>query len=125
MSVTTSGPFTPVVRRITPSGDVNRGESVAGVRHPFTHVLVVSPRVGGGEAGGDGGATEALAGVAPEEPATITGVSGVVGCATLGPLRHAAADAATTTAATTTGNRCIRGERVRRTAFARITEDRC
>ncbi len=31
MSVITSGPFTPVVRRITPSGDVYFGEVFAGV----------------------------------------------------------------------------------------------
>jgi hypothetical protein len=84
MSVTTSGPFTPVVRRITPSGDVKRGEPAAGVLHPLTQLPVVSPRVGGGEAGGLGRATAVVA-VAPVEPGTITGVSGVVGCATFGP----------------------------------------
>jgi hypothetical protein len=60
MSVTTSGPETPVVRRMTPSGDVNFGESFRGVTHPFTQALVVSPRLDGGDAGGGGGATEVV-----------------------------------------------------------------
>ena len=36
---------------------MNLGESVAGVTHPFTHVGVAVPRVGGGDAGGLGGET--------------------------------------------------------------------
>jgi hypothetical protein len=33
------------------------GELFEGLTHPFTHVLVVWPRLGGGDAGGEGGAT--------------------------------------------------------------------
>jgi hypothetical protein len=57
MSVMTSGPRTPVARRITPIGDVNFGEFFAGLTHPFTHVLVDGPRLGGGDGGGEGGGT--------------------------------------------------------------------
>jgi hypothetical protein len=57
MSTTTSGPVTPVVRRMMPSGCRYRAESDGGVFHPSTHVLVAGPRVGNGVAGGLGGCT--------------------------------------------------------------------
>src|SRR4030042_764545 len=43
MSVTTSGPFTPVVLRMMPRGCVNSDEPSAGVTQPCTHVLVAGP----------------------------------------------------------------------------------
>jgi len=46
-----------VVRRITPIGEVYFGDVFFGVIQPFTHVLVVWPRRGGGDAGGGGGST--------------------------------------------------------------------
>src|SRR5581483_8243175 len=55
MSVTTSGPWTPVVRRMIPSGWVNRGDPAGGVTQPCTHDEVAGPIVGGGDAGGGGG----------------------------------------------------------------------
>jgi hypothetical protein len=77
MSVTTSGPETPVVRRMTPSGDVNFGESFMGVTHPFTQVFVGSPRLGGGDAGAGGGAIGVVcwlgAWVGRIEPAEVIG----------------------------------------------------
>src|SRR5581483_9890244 len=57
MSVTTSGPCTPVVRRMIPSGCVNRADPEGGVTHPWTHEDVAGPAVGGGDAGGGGGGT--------------------------------------------------------------------
>ncbi|MGZ4152189.1 MAG: hypothetical protein ACXVP3_07075, partial [Actinomycetota bacterium] len=86
MSVTTSGPFTPVVRRITPSGEVNFGESFAGVTQPLTQALVVSPLRGGGDAGGEGGGTGDVVTTADAESlGRMTGVEALVGCSTLPP----------------------------------------
>jgi hypothetical protein len=73
MSVITSGSRMPVVRRITPSGEVYFGEVLAGRTQPFTHVVVVPPLRGGGDAGLGGGVTtvgdgEALAAATTGEP---------------------------------------------------------
>jgi hypothetical protein len=59
MSTTVSGPFTPVVRRMIPSGSVNADVPTAGVCHPSTQLAVAGPFVGGGTAGVAGGVTEA------------------------------------------------------------------
>jgi hypothetical protein len=118
MSVITSGPLAPVVRRITPSGDVYFGEVFAGVIHPFTHVVVVSPRRGGGDAGGDGGTTGVVETLG-EEAGEMTAEPGVVGFATSAPPSHAASVSAA--AATTAGaNLPIRLKGLRRTGPARI-----
>jgi hypothetical protein len=60
MSTTTSGPFTPVVRRTIPSGSVNGGVPAAGVSHPFSHVPDGDPLVLGGIVGRAGGVGDAL-----------------------------------------------------------------
>jgi phospholipase C len=113
MSVITSGPRTPVVWRITPSGDEYFGEVLGGVIHPFTHVLVVSPRRGGTNSGGEGGATgvgEALG----DDVGAMTRDGVVVGLATSVPPSHAASSraVATTTEAAATNLRieldCLR-----------------
>ncbi|MGZ5298796.1 MAG: hypothetical protein ACXWDU_03890 [Actinomycetota bacterium] len=58
--MTTRGPFTPVVRRMMPSGSVNGGVPAAGVAHPFSHFPDGGPLVAGGRAGIAGGVGEAL-----------------------------------------------------------------
>jgi hypothetical protein len=125
MSVTTSGPFTPVVRRITPSGEVNFGEPSAGETQPFTHVVLVSPRRGGGEAGGDGGSTgAALVDVVAMAVGVIAGGAGVVGFATLAPPSHPVATRVATASESGTTNLGIRVEGMWRTGAARIPPDR-
>ncbi|MGZ4108226.1 MAG: phospholipase C [Actinomycetota bacterium] len=117
MSVTTSGPFTPVVRRITPSGEVNFGESFAGVTQPLTQALVVSPLRGGGDAGGEGGGTGDVVTTADAESlGRMTGVEALVGCSTLPPpLPQADVNAAAARMAAAIGNRRGREEGLRRT----------
>jgi hypothetical protein len=77
MSTTTNGPFTPVVRRMIPSGSVNLGVSAPGVVHPSTHSEKTAPIVGGGLAGVAGGVGDAIgdAGVtgADDEAAALAG----------------------------------------------------
>ena len=58
MSTTTSGPFTPVVRRMMPSGSVNRGVFAGGVIQPLTQVAEATPEVDGGVSGTAGGVGE-------------------------------------------------------------------
>jgi hypothetical protein len=87
MSVTTSGPRTPVVRRMIPSGEENTGETRRGVTHPFTHVFRASPRRGGGDAGRDGGAT--VVDPRADSVGRITAEAGLVGCASPAPGPHA------------------------------------
>ncbi len=72
MSTTTSGPFTPVVRRITPRGSVDLGVPAGGVTHPSTHSAEATPLVGGGLAGVAGGVGDAV------------GDAGVIGAETVG-----------------------------------------
>jgi hypothetical protein len=60
MSTTTSGPFTPVVRRTIPSGSVNLGAPAGGVVHPSTQSADAAPLVGGGLAGVAGGVGDAV-----------------------------------------------------------------
>lgn len=57
MSVTTSGPSTPVVRRTMAIGWWWSGVPSGGVRQPFAQVGCGGPAVGGGEKGGEGGST--------------------------------------------------------------------
>src|SRR5436190_15085269 len=60
MSTTTRGPSTPVVRRMMPSGSVNRGLLAGGVIHPFVQVAVFGPLVGRGVSGVAGGVGEVV-----------------------------------------------------------------
>jgi hypothetical protein len=83
MSVTSRGPRTPVVRLITPSGEVNLGDPAGGVTQPFTQLRVAAPRVGGGEAGGFGGATSVGEAV-PDPVGAMTAGEDVGGCSTSG-----------------------------------------
>lgn len=93
------------------------GEVLAGVIHPFTHVVVVSPRRGGGDAGGDGGSTGVVETLG-EEAGEMTAELGVVGFATSAPPSHAASVSA---AASTAGaNLPIGLKGLRRTGPARI-----
>jgi phospholipase C len=106
---------------MTPSGEVNFGEPVVGVTQPFTQVLVVSPRRGGGDTGGDGGGTGVVVATAVDASlGRITGVEALVGCATFAsPLPHADTNAVAPRTAATAGNLRIRvggrGEGLRRT----------
>src|SRR4249919_392250 len=70
MSTTTSGPRTPVVRRMIPSGSVNCGVPGNGVAHPWSHVPVGGPLVAGDTMGSAGGVGES---------AGDPGVSGAIG----------------------------------------------
>jgi hypothetical protein len=47
MSTTSNGAFSPVERRMMPSGSVASGESAGGVVHPFTQVAEGAPCVCG------------------------------------------------------------------------------
>src|SRR5580765_990243 len=63
MSTTSSGPATPVAFRITASGVSHKADPFEGVDQPPSHVALVDPTVGGGEAGGAcrvGGADETV-----------------------------------------------------------------
>src|SRR5512134_963840 len=51
MSTTTKSPSTGAVRRTMPSGSVNSGVSLGGVRQPSTHVVEGAPRVAGADSG--------------------------------------------------------------------------
>jgi hypothetical protein len=92
MSVTTSGPATPVDRRMIPSGEENLGASRRGVTHPFTHALAASPRRGGGDAGRGGGGTAVVEPVG-DSVGRITAEAPLVGWATPAPGSHAEASA--------------------------------
>ena len=59
-STTSSGPRTPVIRRITRSGASYRAESRGGVTHPSTQSAATGPRVAGGGSGSAGGVGEAV-----------------------------------------------------------------
>lgn len=74
----------------------------SGVTQPLTHVVVVSPRLGGGVAGAGGGATGVV------EASGETGAMGAdaveVGFVTSGPPSHATSDTPSASA-TTVGHR--------------------
>jgi len=57
MSMTTSGPWIPDVRRMMPSGSRNRAVPACGVTQPWTQSIATAPCFGGGDANGEGGAT--------------------------------------------------------------------
>jgi hypothetical protein len=122
------------VRRITPSGEVNFAEPFVGVIHPLTHVLVVSPRVGGGDAGADGGgdagadggATAVVVGTEDAPVGRMIGLDALVGCATFAsPPPHADTAAAAARIAARIENRRGRGGGLRRTGSARISRAGC
>jgi hypothetical protein len=54
MSTTSNGAFSPVERRMIPSGSVASGEPAGGVVHPFTQVAEGAPWVFGGLCGSAG-----------------------------------------------------------------------
>src|SRR5438874_11039002 len=103
MSTTTSGPFTPVVRRMIPSGCVASGEFGGGVVQPFSQLVVAAPFVFG--------ATGGIAGFVGETEArdpTLGDVDGALDTSD-DPVddtpRHAESDTTANAAATKT-NRC-------------------
>ena len=102
MSTTTSGPFTPVVRRTMPSGSVNPRVPSAGVDHPTVHVAETGRDVGRGPAGTSGGVTDAEG----EDVCTgvMTGEVGTGGDVALPPPAPSQAASASAAVTSTTEN---------------------